>query len=209
MSDSLARFRWLDAAEHRCPLGGIFTVSFFHGLGTGEVLRRFGADPAAAQWVDFGQLHDRVEHFVSKSAGGDNGGCVGVVDTGEWSTAIEPWGWQATLHDVVDGLSRDCEVVAVTRHDYAEHTFVHAVGGSIATGFDPHFPSRRYGRSPNALAPLMRRLGVDPDEEEMFADDPLAMSFALAAGISGVEFTPSMLERPLLVRQLGGAREAG
>jgi hypothetical protein len=39
----------------------------------------------------------------------------------------------------------------------------------------------------------------------MFADDPLAMSFALAAGVSGVEFTPGTLEQPLLV---GGLREA-
>lgn len=206
MHDPLERFRWLDADETGCPLGGIFTVSFFRGLGTGEVLRRFGADPAAARQGDFGQLCDHVGDFLSQSDGGDGGGYVGVLDTGEWSTAVELWGWEATLPDVVDGLSRGCEVVAVTRHDYAEHSFVHAVGGSISTGFDPHVPSHRHGSAPHALNPLMRRIGADPDEEEMCADDPLATSFALAAAMTGVAFTPGTLDRPVLVGELRRVR---
>ncbi|MCH6159868.1 DUF6461 domain-containing protein [Streptomyces sp. M600PL45_2] len=195
MSDSLERFRWLDVAEGRCPLGEIFSVSFFHGLAPEEVLRRFGSDAASGSAgtkapTSLGRLCERA---------GESGGFVGVLAAGEWSAAVELCGWEATLPDVAERLSAGCELVAVTRHDYAEHCFVYAVDGRIVTCFDSHVPGHRQGSDPDALNSLMRQTGTDPDGEEMCLDEPVAASFALAAGITGVTFTEDMLERPLLV----------
>jgi hypothetical protein len=196
MSDSLERFRWLDVAEGHCPLGEIFSVSFFRGLAPEEVLCRFGSGAASgsagteAPPTSLGALCERA---------GDAGGFIGALAAGDWSVAVELCGWEATLPDVAERLSADCELVAVTRHDYAEHCFVYAVDGRIVTCFDSHVPGHRQGSDPDALNSLMRRSGTDPDGEEMCLDEPVAASFALAAGITGVPFTEDMLQRPLLV----------
>lgn len=216
MTEILERFGWLDAAEHRCPLGGIFTVSFFRGVGPGEVLHRFGAPAAGRRRMSFGELCGRVGGFLSGGAGaegrvhppagGTGGGYVGVRQSGEWSVALELSGWEATLPDVTERLSQGCEVVAATRHDYAEHSFMYAVDGDVVTCFDPQVPGHRHGSRPDALNSPMRRAGCDPQCQEMCFDDPMAMAFALTAGITGVEFTPEVLEQPLLV---GDVRHLG
>ncbi|NLU74484.1 hypothetical protein HCC61_17670 [Streptomyces sp. HNM0575] len=198
VSDPLEDLRWLDAAEGRCPLGGIFSVSFFHGLGPAEVLRRFGAAPSGEPDGGHGP-HGRPPTLGTLcERAGDGGGFVGAMRTGEWTAAVELCGWEATLPDVAERLSADCEMVAVTRHDYAEHCFVYAVGGSVVTCFDSHVPGYRQGSAPDGLNAVMRETGLDPGSEEMCLDDPVATSFALAAAITGVVFTRDVLERPLL-----------
>lgn len=203
MHDPLEPFRWLDPDDGPCPLDDIFTVSFFHGLNGGEVLDRFGAAASGRPRTGFDELRGRVEDFVARSDGGDGGGHVGVWEAGEWSAAVELWGWQATLHDVAGRLSQGCRTVAVTRHDYAAHSFVHAAAGSVLTSFDPHAPGFRHGSDPEGLDSLMRGISMDPEGETQ-PDAPVAMSFALAAGITGVAFTPDFLELPLLVGDVRG-----
>jgi len=129
---------------------------------------------------------------------------VGVVRVGEWSVAIEPDGFQATLYDVTPGLSVASEVVAVTRHDYAaEHGFVYAIDGVTVTGFAPRWPERRYGSEPDRLNGLMNEVGLGPERPEDWEyrmhKNSIAWSFALAAEITGVAFTPEILGNPLLV----------
>ncbi|OEU88264.1 hypothetical protein DB35_18005 [Streptomyces abyssalis] len=197
--DPLEQLRWLDVGEGHCPLGEIFSVSFFRGLGTEEVLRRFGTGAQEGVRMSFGALRDRVENLLPQSDGGAGGQYVGVLEAGEWSVAVELSGWEATLPDVAERLSHACEMVAVTRHDYAEHDFVYAVDGSFVTGFNAHTPGYRFGSDPEALNSRIRAIGVDPEQDEMCLDDPIATSFALAAEITGVVFAPDTLERPLLV----------
>ncbi|HZE32290.1 MAG TPA: DUF6461 domain-containing protein [Actinoallomurus sp.] len=134
-----------------------------------------------------------------ETGGGQGGGYVGVVRVGEWSVAIEVWGWQATLLEVVNGLSRATKVVAITRHDYAEDFFVSAIDGTIATSFTPSWPSRRHGSDPDRLNTLMRQVGLEPQQEGMAVENHIAAPFALAAKITGVAFTSSILNELLLV----------
>lgn len=213
-ADPLARFHWLGGDG---PLDDIFCVSFFHGLGPEDVVPRFGgpapssqsapaqgpesAPVSAARWMRFDEIGERVVESLADSAGAE-GGYVAVVQTGEWSVAVEPFGWQGTLTDVAERLSADCEFVAVGRHDYAEGRFVHAVGGTVTTAFIPHLPSMPYGSEPAALDGLLRELGVDPQDEYESVEHDIATAFALAARVTGVAFTPDLLEQPMLVGEV-------
>ncbi|MCK2214780.1 DUF6461 domain-containing protein [Actinomadura sp. ATCC 31491] len=127
---------------------------------------------------------------------------------GEWSVAVEPGGFQAVLAEPLTGLSRGCEVVTVGRHDYAEDSFVYAVDGEVVTRFAPHLPGTRWGSDPDRINELMRETGLPPEKLDKEAweatwDDRftnrISRAFLLAAKITGVVFTPSVLDEPLLV----------
>jgi len=208
-TDSLAPFQWLNVYEGG-PLGVIFSVAFFSGLDPAEVVRRFSRGEDSGQESDFGGLNDKADDFINKTGGGDGGGYVGVFQAGKWCVAVEPYGWMATDHKVVTTLSRGCEVLAVTRHDYAaEHSFEHAIDGTIATGYRLRHPYERYGSDPDRLNSFMRELGMGLDKPEDQAawhaawednySTAVPRGFALAAKVTGVSFTPDMLDRPMLV----------
>ncbi|WP_345430432.1 DUF6461 domain-containing protein [Actinoallomurus vinaceus] len=208
----LAPFQWLNVPENEGggPLDVIFSVAFFHGLDPAEVVRRFSCGEDSGQESDFGELNEKADEFVNETAGGDGGGYVGVFQAGEWCVAIEPYGWMVTLHEVVTKLSRGCEVLAVTRHDYAaEHSFEYAIDGTIITGYRLRHPYERYGSDPDRLNGFMLELGMGLDKPENEAawdaawednyDTAVPRGFALAAKVTGVPFTPDMLGRPMLM----------
>jgi len=211
-TDPLAPFQWLNVSESNGggPLDVIFSVAFFRGLDPAEVVRRFSRGQDSGQESDFAELDDKAYEFVEKTDGGDGGGHVGVFQAGEWCVAIEPLGWTATDHEVLTTLSRGCEVVAVTRHDYAaEHSFEYAIDGTIVTGYRLRHPYERYGSDPDRLNGFMRALGMGLDRPEGEAawdaaweanyDTAVPRGFALAAKITGVPFTQDMLGRRMLV----------
>ncbi|MEU4517013.1 DUF6461 domain-containing protein [Nonomuraea wenchangensis] len=210
--DPLAPFRWLAASDFPSnPLNDIFSVAFFRGLDPVEVVRRFSRGEDSGVESDFAGLNEAAWEFVDGGDGGDGGGHVGVFREGEWCVAVEPMGWLVTLHEVLPRLSRGCEVVAVTRHDYAaEHSFEYAVDGESVTGYLLRHPHDRYGSDPDRLNGHMRELGMalelpEGDDAaydavwELNYDTAVPRAFALAARITGVPFTPDLLDRPMLV----------
>lgn len=208
----LAPFQWLNVseAEGGGPLGVIFSVAFFRGLDPADVVRRFSRGEDSGRESDFGGLNEQAYEFVTHTGGGEGGGHVGVFQAGEWCVAIEPYGWMVTLAEVVTKLSRGCEVLAVTRHDYAaEHSFEYAIDGTIVTGYRLRHPYERYGSDPDRLNDFMLELGMGLDEPADDAawdaagedndDTAVPRGFALAAKVTRVPFTPDMLDRPMLV----------
>lgn len=211
-TDPLAPFQWLNASENEGggPLGVIFSVAFFRGLDPAEVMRRFSRGEDFGQESNFNELNAKAYEFVNKTGGGHGGGYVGVFQSGEWCVAIEPYGWMVTLHEVVTRLSRGCEVLAITRHDYAaEHSFEYAIDGAIVTSYRLRHPYERYGSDPDQLSRFMKELGMGLDQPEDDAawdaawednyDTAIPRGFALAAKVIGLPFTPDMLSRPMLV----------
>ncbi|MEU6714010.1 DUF6461 domain-containing protein [Nonomuraea sp. NPDC046802] len=211
-TDPLAPFQWLNVSESEGggPLDVIFSVAFFRGLDPAEVVRRFSLGEDSGQESDFGGLDEKAGEFVEETEGGDGGGYVGIFQVGEWCVVVEPHGWMVTLHEVVTELSRGCEVLAVTRHDYAaEHSFEYAIDGTIVTGYPLRHPHERYGSDPDRLNGFMRELGMGVDKPEDDAawdaawdanyDTAVPRGFALAAKVTGVSFTQDMLDRPMLV----------
>jgi hypothetical protein len=210
-TDPLAPYRWLQGPDESgsTSLGEIYCVSFFRGLGPAEVLRRFDPDGQPGSETTLGELDDQVLEFVEETDGGDGGGYVGVIAAGAWSVAVEPGGWHAVLLESAAKLSHGCEVVAVSRHDYAEDHFTYAADGEVITAFNPSWPFDRHGSDTGRLDDLMRGAGMSlekPEDDaawETAADDRhangLARAFALAAAITGVPFTPDLLDGPFLV----------
>ncbi|MFI0366442.1 DUF6461 domain-containing protein [Actinomadura sp. 1N219] len=211
-TDVLAPFQWLNVREGEGGgwLGVTFSVAFFRGLDVTEVVRRFSRGEDSGHESDFSGLSEKTHEFVDRTAGGYGGGYVGVFPAGEWWVAIEPHGWFATDHQVVTELSRGCEVLAVTRHDYAaEHSFEYAIDGTLVTGYRLRHPHDRYGSDPDRLNGFMRELdmGLDePDDDaardaawEVNYSTAVPRGFALAAKVTGMPLTPEMLRRPMLV----------
>ncbi|WP_232840279.1 DUF6461 domain-containing protein [Nocardia aurea] len=219
-TDPLAPFQWLNASESQAgPLGVIFSIAFFRDLDPSGVVRRFSNGDDSGQESDF-------EEFLGKTGGGDGAGHVGVFRAGAWSVAIEPYGWWMTDHKMLAELSRDCEVLAITRHDYAVHSLEYAIDGTIVTGHRLWYPHIRWGADPDRLNDYMRELGMeldmteddyiydaDEDEPESNSDawdisvsTGVPRAFALAAKVTGVSFTVDMLDQPLLVGPIAHRR---
>ncbi|TDB78640.1 hypothetical protein E1264_36680 [Actinomadura sp. KC216] len=209
-TDVLAPFQWLNMPESAGgPLGVIFSVAFFRGIDQAEVVRRFSLGEDSGHESDFGGLNEKVLEFVNRTAGGSGGGYVGVFPAGEWCVAIEPYGWSATDHEVVTELSQGCEVLAVTRHDYAaEPSLEYAIDGTIVTGYRLRHPYDRYGSDPDRLNGFMQELGMELDTPENDVawednhDTAIPKGFALMAKVTEEAFTPDMLTRPMLVASI-------
>ncbi|MEV6279975.1 DUF6461 domain-containing protein [Nocardia sp. NPDC051832] len=140
--------------------------------------------------------------------------------------AIEPCGWSVTDHKTLAELSADCEVLAITRHDYAVHSLEYAIDGTIVTGHRLWYPHIRWGSEPDRLNDYMRELGMeldmtdddyiydaDEDEPESNSDawdinlsTGVPRAFALAAKVTGVSFTADMLDQPLLIGPIAHRR---
>ncbi|MFF4197485.1 DUF6461 domain-containing protein [Nonomuraea sp. NPDC001831] len=176
--------------------GEIYTVTFVHGLDERETLRRFGVVDANIHIVDDEEIVERTKV---------NHGCcdlVLVTRAGDWTVAFEYDGWEGTRRETLRELTRDGgQAVSVMRHDYAaSHDFEHAADGRIRTAFRPQTPQERWGSHPDALNEDMRELGLEPEpaDEFQYFSGCVPAALALASRISGVLFTPALLDAPLL-----------
>ncbi|MEW9555391.1 DUF6461 domain-containing protein [Nonomuraea sp. NPDC050783] len=174
----------------------IYTLTFVRDLDERETLRRFGVADGNIHLVDDEELMERIE---------ETAGCcdmVLVTRAGDWTIAFEYGGWEGTRPETLRELTRDGgEAVSVMRHNYAtSHDFEHATDGRIRTAFRPQTPQKRWGSHPDALNEDMRELGLEPepDEEFQYLSGSVAAALALASRISGVLFTPALLDGPLL-----------
>ncbi|MER6509406.1 DUF6461 domain-containing protein [Nonomuraea sp. NPDC001636] len=174
----------------------IYTVTFVRGLDERETLRRFGVVDANIHVVDDEEVAERT--MV-------NDGCcdmVLVTRAGDWTVAFEYDGWEGTRRETLRELTRDGgEAVSVMRHNHAaSHDFEHAADGRIRTAFRPQTPQERWGSHPDALNEDMRELGLDPEpaDEFQYLSGRVPAALALASRISGVLFTPELLDAPLL-----------
>lgn len=180
-------YAWLNDER----LGPIYTFTFVRHPDEREVLRRFGVAPQ-----DVGPLTDEDVYERFDATGG---GCdlVMAVELGDWTVAVEWYGWQGVRPEVLRELSRDGgQAVAVSRHDYGHHRLAYAADGQVVTSFDPSFPSARYGTDPDRLNGHLRDLGIDPAAADQI-ENHIPAAVALASRISGVVLTPAHLEGPL------------
>ncbi|MFI6500069.1 DUF6461 domain-containing protein [Nonomuraea typhae] len=175
-------------------LGDIYTIVFVRGLDEHEVLRRLGAADENIRPIDDGDYtYPEGPQIIT------------VRRIGDWTVAIEDCGWRGTTRETSSALSRDGgEVVAVLRHDYAQHHITYAVDGRFITDINPGFPIDRQGADPDRLNRHLRELGIDPAASDSI-DNPIPAALALASRITGVAITPHHLRRPVLGAAIPGA----
>ncbi len=192
MTECPEEFRWLSGYEQ---LGEIYCVSFVRGLSPEEVLRRFGVDESTLEEVTFAELDERS----AESMRDDAAGYIGAAKIGDWTVVVEPGGWQIAVDsEIYTPVSRGTEVVSVCRHDYASDTFAYIVDGEPVVLFDPMLPDERSGSDPDRFVMEMREAGLDPDHDidvdDAHIDFPMERSFALASRVTGLPFSPEILE---------------
>ncbi|MGV9325646.1 DUF6461 domain-containing protein [Streptosporangium sandarakinum] len=192
MTECPEEFRWLSDCE---DLGEIYCVSFVRGLSPEEVLRRFGVDEST---MEEGVTSEELDERSVESMRDDAAGYIGAAKIGDWTLVIEPGGWKiAADPDIYGPVSRGTEVVSVCRHDHASDSFAYIVDGEPVVWFDPMLPDARSGNDPDRFVKEMREVGLDPEHD--IDDDPridfaIGRSFALAGRITGLPFSPEMLE---------------
>ncbi|GAA3128109.1 DUF6461 domain-containing protein [Streptosporangium carneum] len=193
MTETLEEFAWLSGHE---PLGEIYCVSFVRDLSPEEVLRRFGVDESTMEeGVAFDELGERSVETMRDDAAG----YIGAAKVGDWTLVIEPGGWQLAVDpDIYAPVSRGIEVVSVCRHNYASDSFAYIVDGEPVVHFDPMRPYDRSGSDPDRFVKEMSEVGLDPerdvDVDDSPVESPMERSFALASRITGLPFSPEMLE---------------
>ncbi|GAB2457895.1 DUF6461 domain-containing protein [Streptosporangium sandarakinum] len=192
MTECPEEFRWLSGRE---DLGEIYCVSFVRGLSPDEVLRRFGVDEST---MEEGVTSEELDERSVESMRDDAAGYIGAAKIGDWTLVIEPGGWKLAVDpDVYGPVSRGTEVVSVCRHDYASDSFAYIVDGEPVVWFDPMLPDARSGNDPDRFVKEMRDVGLDPEhdiDDDPRIDFPTGRSFALAGRITGLPFSPEMLE---------------
>ncbi|MET9336505.1 DUF6461 domain-containing protein [Nonomuraea sp. NPDC003804] len=173
-------------------LGEIYCVSFVRDLSPEEVLRRFGVDETTMEEVAFDELDERS----AESMRDDAAGYIGAAKVGDWAVVVEPGGWQIAVDpETYARVSQGTEVVSVCCHNYASDTFAYIVDGTPVVWFDPMLPDARSGSDPDRFVEEMRELGLDPDHDidGPGIDYPIERSFALASRITGLLFSPDIL----------------
>jgi hypothetical protein len=174
------RFLWTEED----PFGDVCGVYFFRGLGPEEVLSRF--DPLSS--VEPTTLAGTGERARAVS----EVPYVAAAEVGAWTVAVAPDDARAAPE--VAELSWATEVVAVMRHDYAEDRFVYTTDGAVVAGFIAWQPEISGGDDPERLNEPMRRVGLLPDPPDASVSHAVPRMFALAAEITGVAFTPAVLD---------------
>ncbi|WP_220039922.1 DUF6461 domain-containing protein [Nonomuraea aridisoli] len=155
------------AWERGSSLGEVYTIAFVRGLEEHEVLRRLGAADE-----DIRLITD-ADHSLPEGPE-----VITVRRIGDWTVAIEDGGRRAQGEALSDLSRGGGEVVAVQRHDYAQHHVTYAVDGRLITDLNPGFPVARHGADPDRLNRHLRELGIDPAADDSI-DNPIPAALAL------------------------------
>ncbi|WP_406313142.1 DUF6461 domain-containing protein [Streptosporangium sp. NBC_01639] len=175
MTSCPEEFCWLSDCEE---LAEIYCVSFVRGLAPEEVLRRFSVGGSTME------EYDPTDY-------------IGTAKIDDWTLVVEPGGWQLVAAPEIQArVGQGTEIVSVSRHDYASDIFAYIVDGEPVVQFEPVLPDDRSGTDPDRLIEEMREVGLDPDRDVdgPLIDSPIERSFALASRITGLHFSPEMLE---------------
>lgn len=170
-------------------LAEIFCLTFVRGVDGVGALRRMGglSDTVATRtWTEVGALHNFDDGYPTVAL---------ALPLGAWTVVFEPNGFEGA--NLTTELSCGTEAVSVLRHDYACHSFAHAVDGELITGFDPLDPAYRDGADPDRLLSRMVDIGFTVTEDDDDFDDVIAGSLLLAEHITGVLPTFQALTGPL------------
>ncbi|MFI6800170.1 DUF6461 domain-containing protein [Streptosporangium canum] len=182
------------AWERDSQLGDIYTIVFVRRLDEHEVLHRLGAADEDIRLIEDG------DHSYPEGPQ-----IITVRRIGDWTVAIEDFGWRGARRETLGALSRDGgEAVTVQRHDYAQHHLTYAVDGQLITDINPRFPINRQGTDPDRLNRHLRELGIDPAAGDHI-DNPIPAALTLASRITGVMISPQHLRRPILGAAIPGA----
>jgi hypothetical protein len=134
-----------DSAAWKWMLGGRylgFTLTFTHAVTPEELLRRYGADPAAARFLPFAGIDAALEP-------GPNDAILRVGMLQEWAFGIEILGFKGTVPAALAQISQATRTIAVHMGANALHTVDYWVDGRPREKFEPGVASTLRAAGPH------------------------------------------------------------
>ncbi|CAL9332643.1 hypothetical protein SUDANB106_00160 [Streptomyces sp. enrichment culture] len=191
MSRATARdYRWLE--EHFPELAEAYCLTAIRGLAVSAVLARLDAvRVCAVRGVDalYGPAYAAWDAFCGERL------FAGVTAVDGWTLMVEPVGFLGVTRSVAEPLSRGTTVVSHSRTIEAVDRFRWYQDGVERLSFEPLFPYRRGGSTPEVAVEQMRVAGFDLRAgTERDIGLPTQAAFALAERLTGVQVTRELLE---------------
>lgn len=194
MTATASDYLWFRDYRRGWLLDG-YCLTYVAGLSPGEFLDRIGADDRE-QCAGLDAFADRDGEFNdSQEVYGDFMfiGATGVPGRGgDWVLALEINGMVGTTDEFMTALSTGSTAVSHYLNGNALDIFSWYENGELRTRFEPLAPSRRSGRTPDALVDDMRQAGFDLTGTTYRHHTEAA--FALAERLTGVRVTEAMLD---------------
>ncbi|URN11000.1 DUF6461 domain-containing protein [Streptomyces radiopugnans] len=157
MSRATAReYRWLE--EHFPELAEAYCLTAIRGLAVSTVLARLDAvRVCAVRGVDalYGPAYAAWSAFCGERL------FAGVTAVDGWTLMVEPVGFLGVPRSVAEPLSRGTTVVSHSRTIEAADRFRWYQDGVERLSFEPLFPYRRGGSTPEVAVEQMRAVGFD------------------------------------------------
>jgi hypothetical protein len=174
-----------------------FCLTFVENLTPAEVLRRIAAAPD-------GQLAglDALERRTWETWDEHNGDrlLIGATAVGSWTLAVEVNGYLGATEELLIPLSRDTTVVSNYRNVNAVMSFYWLGGETVRLNFDPLFAFDRTGTDYDSLVDVMQQVGFDlRSGEDRSIYHVTEAALALSEYLTGIHFTPDMLETSTFV----------
>ncbi|WP_405987930.1 DUF6461 domain-containing protein [Streptomyces sp. NBC_00986] len=105
-------------------------LTFTRGVTPEDLLRRYGADPSAANSITFAQAYELIQP-------GPDSSILRVGSLGEWAFCCETLGVQGIMPAVLAALSQSTQTVAFNHGADARHTLDHWADGQPREHFEP------------------------------------------------------------------------
>ncbi|KAB8195690.1 hypothetical protein FH608_009220 [Nonomuraea phyllanthi] len=197
MTVTAADYAWF---HDRFPgLWEAYCLTLIQGLRPQDVVTRLHARTEDFQPMPFGDM-ESAAYSGPGPYGGWPGYFLGAAALADWCLVVEPGGAMGVNQDLIRPLSQGTRLVSHSNNNAnATGYFYWLEDGEIRLGFEPLFPTMRFGSDPDGSVMAMRRAGFDLGDGDRFGTAAseaarAGTAFALAEHLTGVKLTAHLLE---------------
>jgi len=191
MTARASDYQWL---EDRFPdLAEAYCFTLIKDPEPSGALTRFAARPEP-RVTGLNDLVRAAFDLHGRRADGDYELLLGATQVGEWTLIVEPNGFLGVDSASAVRAAHDTVLVSHFLNINSRQDFCFVDRGSLRLTFDPGFPDDRAGEDADRLTSVMIASGFDLSGEENLSDASGPAAFALAANLTGVTITASLLE---------------
>ncbi|MGY4387450.1 DUF6461 domain-containing protein [Streptomyces sp. TE12347] len=172
-----------------------YTLTLVRGVSPAQLLHIAGAEPRGVcedLHAFIGEHNDFLDGFEKWPEAFLAGAFTVPGEGGDWALALDFGGDLGIRPDIMEALSATTRAVSHSSNGGKPMDFFHWYEeGELRTTFE--WPADRTGSTPDALNPLMLRVGLDPSGDEDPDVDTKAAVLALTERLTGVRLTEELL----------------
>ncbi|NDU72088.1 hypothetical protein GWI34_05535 [Actinomadura sp. DSM 109109] len=190
MTTFAADYSWVPEFRRGHLVNG-YCLTLIRGISAREFLERVGAE-VDGEYEGFDAFNDADSDFQDDQEFWGDRFFIGAAPAPEigWTFALEINGGIESQTDALAYASRGTSVITHSAGAAAMNHFSWWENGDLRTRFER--PAERTGSSPDALVEVMAQSGLDVTHGQSVSASEL---FAVAGNVSGIHFTPEVLER--------------